>query len=105
MQLNPSSLIGHKISRFWRSESKFITPARIVAKRIDSSKNNMAEERFALMFWIEDAQYSVVEREDIIGEVEVNKTAPVAWQTKKRGTQSVVRNWYEATILKLSGKS
>ena len=62
----------------------------------------MAEERYALVFWIEDEQYSVVECKDIIGEVEINKTLPVAWRTKKK--ECVVRNWYEATILKFSGK-
>ena len=65
----------------------------------------MAEERYALEFWIEDEQYSVVERKDIIGEVEINKTLLVAWRTKKKGSVHVVRNWYEATILKFSGKS
>jgi predicted RNA-binding protein with PUA domain len=67
----------------------------------------MAEERFALVFWIEDEQYSVVERGDIIGEVELNKTMPVSWRTKskKKGAKSLVKNWFEATILKLSGKS
>ena len=63
----------------------------------------MAEERYALVFWIEDEQYSVVKCKDIIGEVDINKTLPVAWRTTKKG--SVVRNWYEATILKFSGKS
>ena len=63
----------------------------------------MAKERYAVVFWIEDQQFGVVRCEDIIGEVEVNKSFPVAWRTKKNGV--VVRNWYEATILKLSGKS
>jgi hypothetical protein len=53
----------------------------------------------------EDEQYSAVERKDIIGEVEINKTLVVAWRTKKKGSVHVVRNWYEATILKFSGKS
>ena len=61
----------------------------------------MAEERFALVFWIEDEQYSVVERGDIIGEVELNKTMQVSWRTKskKKGSTSVVKNWFKATIL------
>ena len=49
----------------------------------------MAEERYALEFWIEDEQYSVVERKDIIGEVEINKTLPVAWRAKKKGSVHV----------------
>ena len=50
---------------------------------------------------------SVVERVDIIREVQLNKTMPVSWRTKskKKGSKSVVTNWFEATILKLSGKS
>ena len=61
-----------------------------VTERIYNSKYSMAEERYALLFWIEDEQHSVVECKDIIGEVEINKTLPVARRTKKKG--SVVRN-------------
>ena len=73
-----------------------------VTERICYSKYTMAEERYALVFWIEDEQYRVDECKDIIGEVEINKTLLVAWWTKKKG--SVVRNWYKATMLKFSGK-
>ena len=53
----------------------------------------MTENQFVLGFWSEDLQHSVVSCRDIIGEVQVNDTVPVAWRVKKKG--GAATNWHE----------
>ena len=62
----------------------------------------MAEKKFALVFWSDNQQYSVVAYEDIVGEAKLGEILPVAWRIRKKG--EVKTCWYEAKILQLSGK-
>ena len=62
----------------------------------------MSENKFALVFWSEDQQFSVVGIENIGGEVKLDALLPVVWRIKKKGV--VKMSWYEAKILHFSVK-
>ncbi|CAB4012773.1 Hypothetical predicted protein, partial [Paramuricea clavata] len=61
----------------------------------------MAEKKFALVFWSDDQQNSVVAYEDIVGEAKLGEILPVAWRIRKKKGE-VKTCWYEAKILQLS---
>ena len=63
----------------------------------------MSENKFALFFWNDEQQYSVVKEEDIAGEAKLGEIRPVAWRVKKKRGE-VMTSWYEAKILHFSGK-
>ena len=63
----------------------------------------MAENKFALVFWIKDKQYSVVRYEDISGEPSLCAILLVAWRAMKKVL--VTLSWHQAKVIKFSGKS
>ena len=64
----------------------------------------MAEKKFALVFWIEDEQYSVVRYEDISGEPSLGAISLVAWRVMKKKVL-VTSSWYQAKVIQFSGES
>ena len=59
---------------------------------------NYVGNKFALVFWNDDQQFSVVKEEDITGEAKLGEIRPVAWRVKKK-KGDVIPSWYEAKIL------
>jgi hypothetical protein len=54
----------------------------------------MAEKKFALVFWSNDQQYSVVAYEDIVGEAKLGEILPVAWRIRKKSKRAGMKQKY-----------
>jgi hypothetical protein len=65
---------------------------------------NYVGNKFALVFWNDDQQFSVGKEEDITVEAKLGEIRPVAWRVKKKKKGEVITSWYEAKILQFSGK-
>ena len=62
---------------------------------------------YALVFWIEDKQFSVVETDDIVldkfnGQLKEEITCPVKWRERRSG-RKIEESLYDAEIRAISG--
>ena len=62
---------------------------------------------YALVFWIEEKQFSVVETDDIVldkfdGQVKEGITCPVKWRERRSGRE-IEESLYDAEIRAISG--
>ena len=62
---------------------------------------------YALVFWIEEKQFSVVETDDIVldkfdGQVKEGITCPVKWRERRSG-RKIEESLYDAEIRAISG--
>ena len=83
---------------------KLVTFESLRASKTKSANSNLKWLNYAIVFWTEDQQYSVLCSSKIHGEVEEGNLTVADWEEGKKGKKTAKTIPYPAKIIKTGGK-